>query len=230
MFSLKKKLPEIRIMIVDDHNLFRSGIVALLDKEPDMHVESCAGSGEEALALLQANKDLDIFLLDINMPGMTGFDVAKRLEAEGNKINIIVLTMYKNDMYAQQLFQMGVKGYLLKSSSSDVMLQAIREVYQGKTFIDPEIEIHSNANSLAQNRKSIELFEKLTKREKEVCSLMAKGMTNQQMAASLFISGRTVESHRLHIMEKLEINNRAALIRIYEESIPLFAREDPNIL
>ncbi len=223
-------MPEIRIMIVDDHHLFRSGVVALLEKEADMVVESCAGSGEEALAMLHSNIDPDVFLLDINMPGMTGFDVAKALESRGSPMKVIILTMYKNDVYAQHLFQMGVKGYLLKNSSADVMLKAIREVYQGHTFIDPEIELNVNSPALAQNKKSIKLFEKLTKREKEICNLLSKGMTTQQMAASLHISGRTVESHRMHIMEKLEINNRAALIRIYEESGPLFVRDDPNIL
>jgi DNA-binding NarL/FixJ family response regulator len=203
----------IRIVIADDHAVFRSGLRALLEKEPDFEVVGEAGTGMETMRLA-SEKDFDVLLLDINMPEVTGPAVAEDVLKKCDHVAIVVLTMYDDEYYLQELFKIGVMGFVLKKSTGTDLIQAIRAVTSGKQYIDPSLTSYvispyvGRPKEKTESRKNI-----LTHREQEVCSLLAYGHTNSEIAQKLFISERTVESHRSNIFSKLNLKNRAELVR-----------------
>jgi DNA-binding NarL/FixJ family response regulator len=203
----------IKIVIADDHAVFRSGLRALLEKEPDFEVVGEAGTGAETIKLA-SEKDFDVLLLDINMPEVTGPAVAEEVLKKCDQVAIVVLTMYDDECYVQELFKIGVKGFVLKKSTGTDLIQAIRAVNSGKQYIDPSLTSYvispyvGRAKTKRGSRKNL-----LTHREQEVCSLLAYGHTNSEIAEKLFISERTVETHRSNIFSKLDLKNRAELVR-----------------
>ena len=203
----------VRIMIADDHAVFRSGLKALLEKESDFTVVGEAGTGIDTIRLAN-EKDFDILLLDINMPGVTGPAVAEEVLKKCKRVAIVILTMHDDEYYLQELFKIGVKGFVLKKSTGTDLIQAIRAVTSGKQYIDPSLASYvispyvGGRNKKAPGRKNL-----LSPREQEVCSLLAYGHTNSEIAEKLFISERTVETHRANIFSKLNLKNRAELVR-----------------
>ncbi len=203
----------VRIVIADDHAVFRSGLKALLEKESDFEVVGEAGTGIDTIRLAN-EKDFDVLLLDINMPGVTGPAVAEEVLKKFKKAAIVVLTMHDDEYYLQELFKIGVKGFVLKKSTGTDLIQAIRAVNSGKQYIDPSLASYvispyiGGRKKKAAGRKSL-----LSPREQEVCSLLAYGHTNSEIAEKLFISERTVETHRANISSKLNLKNRAELVR-----------------
>lgn len=203
----------IQILIADDHAMFRSGLRALLEREDDMAVVMETGSGHDTLAALETNK-VDVLLLDINMPGLTGSRVAELALKQWPSLRIVVLTMHEDEYYVQELFKIGVKGYVLKKSTGTEVLQAIRAVYGGDSYIDPALASMVLSpyvgRSIPQKQSRMGL---LTRREQEVLELLVYGYTNVEIAEKLFISDRTVETHRANITGKLELKTRADLVR-----------------
>ncbi len=203
----------IRIVIADDHAVFRSGLRALLEKEPDFEVVGEAGTGMETMRLA-SETDFDVLLLDINMPEVTGPAVAEEVLKKCDQVAIVVLTMHDDEYYLQELFKIGVKGFVLKKSTGTDLIQAIRAVTSGKQYIDPSLTSYvispyvGRPKGKTESRKNL-----LTPREQEVCSLLAYGHTNSEIALKLFISERTVETHRANIFSKLNLKNRAELVR-----------------
>jgi len=203
----------IRIVIADDHAIFRSGLKALLEKESDFEVVGEAGNGIETIRLAN-EKDFDVLLLDINMPGVTGPAVAEEILKKCKRVAIVVLTMYDDEYYLQELFKIGVKGFVLKKSTGTDLIQAIRAVNSGKQYIDPSLTSYVISPYVGRKREKPDSRKSLlTHREQEICSLLAYGHTNSEIAEKLFISERTVETHRANIFSKLNIKNRAELVR-----------------
>ena len=203
----------IRILIADDHAVFRVGLKALLEKETDMKIVADAGDGFEA-AREAIERDIDVLLLDISMPGLTGPQVAETVLQKKPDLAIVVLTMHEDEHYLQELFRTGVRGFVLKKSSGQDLIQAIRAAHRGEHYVDPSMagRVISSLASHA-GRESSEGLARLTRREREVCTFLAYGHTNAEIAEQLAISDRTVETHRSNIMAKLKLKSRAELVR-----------------
>ena len=203
----------IRILIADDHAVFRVGLKTLLKKETDMKIVADVGDGFEA-AREAIKRDIDVLLLDISMPGLTGPQVAETVLQEKPDLAIVVLTMHEDERYLQELFRTGVRGFVLKKSSGQDLIQAIRAAHRGEHYVDPSMagRVISSLTSDA-GRESSERLAELTRREREVCTLLAYGHTNAEIAEQLAISDRTVETHRANIMTKLGVKSRAELVR-----------------
>lgn len=208
----------IRILIADDHAIFRSGLRALLEKESDLEVVAETGDGFETIQAVAAHK-VNVLLLDLSMPGLPGARVAETVRKEHPRVAIVVLTMHEDDYYLRELFGLGVRAFILKKSTGTDLLRAIRAVSRGEEYVDPSLAgrvIASYVNpNLAQTKGRLDL---LTRREQEVCTLLAFGHTNAEIADKLCISVRTVESHRTNLMGKLGLNTRAELVRFAIEN------------
>lgn len=203
-----------RILIADDHAVFRSGLKALLEKEPDMEVVGETGDGFETIRAVEEN-DIDVLILDITMTGLTGPKVAESVLKKKPDLVIVVLTMHEDKYYLQELFRLGVRAYVLKKSTGTDVAQAIRAATKGDQYIDPALTnvfISSFVGRQPQKKKTGRL-DLTTQREKEVLTLLAYGHTNGEIADKLCISERTVETHRTNIMSKLELTSRAELVR-----------------
>ena len=204
----------IRILIADDHAVIRSGLRLLLESRPDLQVVGDVGTGrdtiEQALRLQP-----DVLLLDIAMPDMNGLDVAREVRAQAPDVRIIVLTMYDDEEYLRQFLQIGVAGYVLKRAADTELVDAIRAVHRGESFVYPSLMGRLIDSYLKQPppARSPEAAGELSPRELEVLRLVALGNTSQQIADQLLISVNTVETHRAHIMEKLGLRGRAQLVR-----------------
>ena len=204
----------IRIVITDDHAVFRSGLRALLEREEDFEIVGETGSGAEAIQLAE-QLSFDILLLDISMPDLSGPRVAEALLERLPSLAIIILTMHEHEHYLRELLQIGARGYVLKKSTGTELVQAIRSVYRGDMYVDPSIAgllVSSYVGKPASKQEAGGL-QCLTPREKEICRLLALGYTNSEAAEKLFISLRTVEAHRGNIMAKLDLKTRAELVR-----------------
>jgi DNA-binding NarL/FixJ family response regulator len=203
----------IRILLADDHAVFRSGLRALLEREMDLTVVGETGTGPETLKALE-NTKVDVLLLDINMPGLSGNRVAELALQEKPSLAIVVLTMHEDEYYLQELLRIGVKGYVLKKSTGTEVTQAIRAVYRGNSYIDPALAglvINPYVGRTAAKKQS--RMDLLTQREQEVLELLVYGHTNAEVAEKLHISDRTLETHRTNITGKLGLKSRADLVR-----------------
>jgi DNA-binding NarL/FixJ family response regulator len=204
----------IRILLADDHAVFRSGLKSLLEKEKDFEVVGETGTGYDTVKAAQKD-NVDLLLLDISMPGLSGSDVAKSILQKRPELPIVVLTMHEDEYYLREFFQIGVRSFVLKKSTGDEVLRAIRAAFNGEYFIDPALAKYV-IDPLYGNKKRSPAdnpLDTLTKREQDVLRLLAFGHTNAEISRKLEISQRTVESHRSSIMEKLEFNTRAELVR-----------------
>ena len=201
----------ISLLIVDDHQLVRSGLRRLLEAEEDFQVEDEAGTAYDAIRLARLHKP-DVILLDVVMPGGSGIDAIPQILEAAPKSSVLVLSMQDDPSYVRHAFAAGAKGYVLKEAADDELLAAIREVAQGGNFVD-----HQLGSRLAAHDATV-VAEKeadpLSEREREVLRMLALGYTNHEIAKQLFLSVRTAETHRARIMQKLRISTRAELVRV----------------
>ncbi len=207
----------LRILIVDDHQMFREGIRRRLEQEPDITVVGEAASAEEALAQVPETNPT-IVLLDIRLPKVSGIELARRIRQQWPDLKILVLTGYDFDQYVRAVAKVGVSGYLLKTAPQDTVVQAIREVAAGGAVLPPAIASkvlhhYSVASSLVREG----MMGELTLRETEVLELMHQGIRNVDIAQRLAISPRTVEAHVSSIIAKLGAQSRTGAIRIAQE-------------
>lgn len=203
----------IRIAIADDHTLFRSGLRALLEADDELSVVAEAGDGGEAVDVVREHEP-DVLILDVSMPGKGGSAAARAALRAQPELAIVVLTMHEDVCYLREFFALGARAFVLKKSCQDVLISAIWAAKRGERYIDPVLS--GQAMSLfvgKQTGRKKALASVLTPREKEVCELLALGHTNHDIGEKLFISERTVESHRNHIMTKLGFKTRAKLVR-----------------
>jgi len=204
----------IRILIADDHAIVRSGLRVLLESMPDIEVAGEAGTGQETIDQV-ASLQPDVLLLDIAMPGMNGLEAARQIREQAPQVRIIVLTMYDDEAYLRQFLEVGAAGYVLKRAADTELVDAIRAVHRGESFIYPSLTGRLIDSYLKRPAApgAPEGGAELSARETEVLRLVALGNTSQQIADQLYISINTVETHRAHIMEKLGLRGRAQLVR-----------------
>lgn len=205
----------IRVLIADDHAIVRAGISMLINSQDDMSVIDTAEEGDEAI-----NKALelkpDIVIMDLNMPsGKNGLIATKQLKEQCPDIQIIVLTMHDDKEYIFRVLQAGASGYILKSAEDMDLLSAIRTVYAGDAYLFPKAASALISTYLDQVASGIteDGIGKLTPREEEIVSLLAKGYANKEIAEKLFVSVKTIESHKSKIMEKLNLKTRPELVK-----------------
>ena len=205
----------IHVLIAEDHLMVRAGIRALLEKAGDIHVMGEASNGQEAIEMTEAFKP-DVLIMDIMMPRMNGIQAAENIREMKLSTYILLLSMYSDEGFVHQALQYGVKGYVLKSSVSDELLQAVRTVAGGKTYFSSpisEIVAESSANPRS-NLPDSDPLSSLSPREKEILQLIAEEYTSAEIGKMLFIAEKTVEKHRTKLMEKLNVRNLAGLVRL----------------
>jgi DNA-binding NarL/FixJ family response regulator len=203
--SLSKSKTKIRILLADDHHIVRAGVRQLLESASDLQVIAEAGDGEEAQALIQKHKP-DVAVLDVQMPKATGIEVTRWVRANMPEVGVLILTAYDDDPYVMAVLQAGANGYVLKTAQTDDLIQAVRDVNEGKSALDPSITRKLMSNLFKGTEKKI--VEPLTDRELDVLRLAAKGFTNKAIGVQLSISDRTVQGHLAHIFAKLQANSR----------------------
>lgn len=204
----------IKIILADDHAIIREGLKSLLDLDDQFEVIAFAKDGLECIKVVK-EVDADILLLDINMPNMNGLEVLQLLKENKKKIKVIVLTIHNEVEYLIKAIDIGINGYILKDSGYDELKEAITAVYNGETYIQPELSPMLNSKLLNRNIDKGKMGE-LTKREYDVLKLLAKGMYNKEIGETLDISERTVKNHVSSIFKKINVSDRtqAALFAI----------------
>jgi two-component system, NarL family, response regulator NreC len=200
----------IRVLVVDDHAVVRSGLRLLLDAEDDIEVVGEAGSAREAIFEARTAKP-DVVLMDVVMPGASGIEATPQLLHEEPEARVLVLSMQDDPSYVRQAFAAGASGYVLKEAADSELVAAVREVASGRRYVNPALGARLVAAE-AEERARTEA-DPLSDREREVLRLLALGHTNQEIAKMLYISVRTAETHRAHIMQKLRLSSRADLVR-----------------
>lgn len=209
----------IKVFIADDHAMFRHGLQALLDRKGGFTVVGEAGDGPETVRGI-GEVDADVLLLDLTMPGgMTGAEVAKVVLEARPRMAIVVLTMHDDEYYLRELLGVGARAFVVKNSPPEHLLAAIREAVAGRHYVDPALggrAVSALVSGPASSGHT--LLDSLSPREQEVCRLLALGYTNSEAAANLGISDRTVEKHRASIVERLQLKNRAELVRFAIDS------------
>jgi two-component system response regulator NreC len=203
----------IKILLADDHQITRQGLKSLLEKQSDMEVIGEAQQGREAVALTRQLSP-QIVIMDVSMPDLNGMEAAKQISNERPDIKIIALSMHSDSLFVTEMLKSGASGYLLKDCAFEELVQAIRTVNSGKTYLSPSISgvvVSDYVHRLSKPDKYN--LEVLTAREREVLQLIAEGKSTKQTALKLHISTKTVETHRRQIMDKLDIHSVAELTK-----------------
>lgn len=202
----------IKIILADDHAMLRHGLSRSFEQEEDIDV---VGQTQDGHSTIEMAKELmpDIVIMDIGMPGLNGIETTRRVVQDCPTIKVIGLSMHSSDKYVREMFRAGASGYLLKDCTFDELVEAIRTVMSGQTYISPAIGdmIIREYTSKEDEHKSV--FSVLSQREREVLQLLSEGKTTKQIGRRLHISPKTVEAHRLRVMDKLEIDNVAQLTK-----------------
>ena len=204
----------IRVIVTEDHKLLRQGLTMLLNEDAGIEVVGEAENGLELLQLL-AHTPTDVVLMDINMPGMNGFEATERVVQEFPETKVIALSMLNNIQFVQKIMQHGAVGYLLKTTGKEELRSAIKLVAGGNKYICAELSISMLSGNVANDTAPEKPVDPagLSKREIEVLTLIAEGFTNAEIADKLFTSKRTIERHRQNILEKTGAKNTANLIK-----------------
>ena len=201
----------IRVVIVDDHAVVRAGLRLLIDAEDDLETVAEAGDAREAVFEVRSSKP-DVVIMDVGLGGgKSGIEATRDVLHEAPEAKVLVLSMQDDPRYVREAFAAGASGYVLKEAADSDLVSAVREVANGAQYVDPALGARIAAADVEAARAKEE--DPLSEREREVLRLLALGHTNQEIAKTLFISVRTAETHRAHIMQKLRISTRAELVR-----------------
>jgi DNA-binding NarL/FixJ family response regulator len=203
------KTDPIRVMLADDHAMVRAGIRQLLERSGEIQVVAEADDGEAAKNLIQQERP-DVAVLDIQMPKMSGIEVTRWIRANTPEVGVLILTAFDDDPYVMAVLQAGANGYVLKTASPSDLIQAVEDVKDGKSVLDPKVT-NKLLSQLSHNSTSSPV-EALTDREMEVLELAAKGYTNKAIGVQLGISDRTVQGHLAHIFDKLQAGSRTEAV------------------
>lgn len=205
----------ISVLLAEDHLIVREGLKMLLQRESDMRIVGEASSGSEAVDMTRALRP-DVIVMDIAMPKLNGLEATRQILHDAPTTKVLILSAHSDDAYVQRGMEVGAAGYLIKQTSAQFLTKAIREVHQGKTFYSPAVSRrYTRQHSKALDRKGDPIAKNITlsPREMEVLQQIAEGGANKQIAVELGISVKTVEKHRDHLMQKLDIHDTAGLTR-----------------
>ncbi|NRB62504.1 MAG: response regulator transcription factor [Saprospiraceae bacterium] len=205
-------MDKIKILVADDHKILIEGLNMLIHQEDDMEIVATAAHGKEVLEALRQTQ-VDVILLDINLPIINGIDLCRQIKAKSSAIRVLALTSYNKGIFIQQMLKAGASGYVLKNSASEEIVHAVRQVYAGETYMSPSVTNILMESLRNQPSDSNEFIPKLTKREKQVLKLIASEMTTKVIAQELHLSEHTVESHRRNLLTKFNVRNVVGLIR-----------------
>ncbi len=206
-------MAKIRVLIADDHTLFRQGIRTLLAAEPDMEIVAEAADAAEGLVAAEQSRP-DVVLMDIGMPGMSSFEAARRIRKMRPETRIVFLSMYDDEDYLAECVELGASGYVLKDSPVDQLLSGIREAHRGGSFLSPRLVARLVDGFRMQGRgPDREGFGRLTNREREILKMLAEGKSVKEIAGGFDLSVKTVEAHKFNLMRKLNIHNKAQLVQ-----------------
>ena len=208
-------MPKIRVLLTDDHTLFRQGVRTLLSSEPDIEVVGEAVNASDAVALARQLRP-DVILMDIGMTGMSSFEGTREIRKERPDTRVVFLSMYDDEDYVAECVDMGAQGYILKESPADQLVTAIREVHRGGSYLSPRLLTRLVDGFRGQGRSGAlrqPRFNTLTKREREILKLLAEGKSVKEIATGFELSVKTVEAHKFNLMRKLDIHNKAQLVQ-----------------
>jgi len=206
-------MSKIRIVLADDHTLFRQGIRTLISAEPDMEVVGEAANGGDAVDEAGDARP-DVLLMDIGMPGLSSFEATRQIKKNRPETKVVFLTMYDDGDYLREGMEVGASGYVLKDSPSAQLTAAVRDISHGGSFLSPRMLSQLVDDFRSRNRPadSVPLFATLTTREREVLKVLAEGNSVKEIACNLNLSAKTVEAHKFNLMRKLDIHNKATLV------------------
>lgn len=207
-------MAKIRVLLADDHAIVREGVKMILTKEPDFEVVGEAQDGRQALELVERMKP-NVVVMDISMPEMGGIEATQQVKERHAGVNVIALTMHEDESYVFKLLRAGASGYVLKRAAAQDLVQAVRAAAKGEAFLYPSVarKVVEDYLKRVEAGEERERYDGLTEREKEILTHIAQGLSNQQIAQKLYISIKTVQTHRAHILEKLGLHDRTELVR-----------------
>ncbi|MBI4265635.1 MAG: response regulator transcription factor [Acidobacteria bacterium] len=206
-------MSKLRILLADDHTLMRQGLRKIIEERPEWQVVAEVGEGREAVRQAEALKP-DVVILDIGMPLLNGLEATRQIVRRLPDVGVLILSMHSNEAYVTQALQAGALGYLLKDSAGVDLIDAVEAVSLGKAFFSPAVAklmLDDYVRRLA-DKGIVDRFDSLSNREREVLQLVAEGRTNREIAELLSVSPTTVETHRSHILQKLDLHNTAELV------------------
>lgn len=205
---------KMRILLADDHTILRAGLKMMLNAQPDMEVVGEAQDGRQAIQEAQRLQP-DVVLMDITMPDMNGIEATKQIKRNHPTARVLILTMHEHDEYVFQALRAGASGYMLKEAADTDLISALHIIQNGQFYLSPSAQSVMVGDYLQRVRTGEEKdsYSSLTEREREILKLVAEGYTNNQIAERLVISPKTVDTHRTHIMDKLNLHSRAELVK-----------------
>lgn len=203
----------VTIVLADDHDIVRQGLRLLLEEQADFRVVAEAAGGLETIKLVRALRP-NVLVVDLMMLDLNGLEVTRQVRCSAPETHVVILSMYSDEAHVLEALRIGVSAYVLKGSGTACLLQAVREANTGRRYLSPPLSDRAIEAYLSRAREAItDPYETLTPREREVLHLAASGLTNAEVGTSLFISPRTVETHRANLMRKLNLHTQTALIR-----------------
>lgn len=202
---------KIKVLVADDHQLFVDGVKLILKKHPDVQVVAEAGDGASLLSLLKETA-VDLVITDLSMPGMKGIELVKAIKQKHPQVKLLVVTMHNDQEIISEILQAEAEGYILKNSGKTEMLEAVDDLMNGKTHYDKEV-LHLLVQKIKKEKQTVTKTKPLTERELQILSLIVKEFTSKEIAEQLGISKQTVDTHRMHIMEKTGAQTLVGLIK-----------------
>jgi len=206
-------MKKLRILLADDHIVMRTGLRALLERQPNLEVVGESENGRETVALV-ASLGPDVVVMDVAMPVLNGIEATKTIVTQRPATAVVILSMHADESYVMRALKAGARGYLLKDSAAADLISAIQAVSQNKSFFSPKVSriLAEDYVRVLKQKGAVDSYDLLTSREREILQLLAEGKANKEVATALNISPYTVETHRRHILEKLNLHNPAELI------------------
>jgi len=207
-------MSRIRVLLTDDHTLFRQGMKTLISAESDMEVVAEAANASDAITRAAETRP-DVVLMDIGMPGLSSFEATRQIRKNRPEAKVLFLTMYDDEDYLVECMEVGASGYVLKDSPAAQLLIALRDVYRGGSYLSPRMlsQLVDDFRSRIKTAHRMPRFATLTTREKEILKFLAEGNSVKEIACSLNLSVKTVEAHKFNLMRKLDIHNKAQLVQ-----------------
>lgn len=206
-------MKKLRILLADDHIVMRTGLRALLERQPNLEIVGESENGREAIELVSSLRP-DVVVMDVGMPVLNGIEATKTIVTQHPNVAVVILSMYVDESYIMRALKAGARGYLLKDSAPADLIGAIQAVSQNRSFFSPKVSriLAEDYVRVLKQKGAVDSYDLLTSREREILQLIAEGKANKEVAAALNISPYTVETHRSHILEKLNLHNPAELI------------------